>query len=436
MRQATPPFAQAPVDSGIRIDTLILIRWMAVAGQALTLLIVAFGLGFPFSYAGAGVTVAASALLNVALSFLYPRTARLVGAEALLHLGFDLVQLGVLLYLTGGLSNPFAVLLLVPVTVAATTLSLRATSVMAALALAILAALWAWSRPLPWAGPPPAMPPVYQLATFAAIGFTALFLAIYVLRVSLDARRWREALITTQAALEREAKMSELGALAAAAAHELGGPLGTIKLISKDLSAELSGDPDFGEDVALLGREAERCRQILKELGQRAEAEEAFPALALDALLLEIADLFADARVPVQISAKDQSGAARMPLVVRSAELRHGLLNLVDNAVRYARTAVTLGGGVDELGIFISVSDDGPGFPSELLRHLGGPFLGPSRSPRGGTGLGVFIATTLLERTGARLTFTNSDRGGAEVHISWPRGMIEAERVEEKEGIS
>jgi two-component system sensor histidine kinase RegB len=215
--------------------------------------------------------------------------------------------------------------------------------------------------------------------------------------------------------------MSALGSLAAAAAHELGGPLGTITLVARDLDASLAGDPDFGDDIRLLNQEVTRARDILASLAGRAEAEEPFPRLGLPALLHEVAEPFVNARVPVRV----KEGAA-VPVIRRSPELLHGLSNLIDNAVRHAATCVTLDGLADGSEIMVVVRDDGDGFDPDLLPVLGEPFLGPSRSRDGGTGLGVFISTTLLERTGARVVFGNAPEGGARVEIRWPRHHIEA----------
>ncbi|MEE4348955.1 MAG: ActS/PrrB/RegB family redox-sensitive histidine kinase [Pacificimonas sp.] len=416
MSSASPQIPAALGQPGVRVRTLVLIRWLAIGGQALTFLVVHFGLGFAFPYVGVALALLASTLLNLGLLYLYPRSSRLVGSEALLHLAFDLVQLGVLLFLTGGINNPFVVLAIVPVTVSATLLTKRATVALMALALVILLLLWGWAQPLPWDGEPPAMPFTYEVATFAALAFSICFIAGYVLQVSLEARRWQQALVTTQAVLERETKMSALGALAAAAAHELGGPLGTIKLIAKDLKTELAGDPDFGPDVDLLAAEADRCREILKGIAVRSERDAPFEEIHAHTLLHEIAASFNEPRVPMRISASDDP----LPPMTNSTELKHGLLNLVDNAVRFAETEVVLAAMSDTQRMAIFVEDDGPGFPGDLLPHLGEPYLGPSRSRGGGTGLGVFIATTLLGRTGARVRFRNRATGGARVEISWP----------------
>ena len=424
------PIPAALEQPGVRLRTLTTIRWMAIGGQSLTFLIVGFGLGFVFPYVAVALALAAAVILNLGLLSLYPRNARLVGMEALAHLAFDLVQLGVLLYLTGGINNPFSILMIVPVTVSATLLSARATVGLMAIAIGILALLWPLAQPLPWDGPPPEMPLTYEAASFAALAFCILFIAGYVLIVSRQARRWQEALVVTQAVLDRETKMSALGALAAAAAHELGGPLGTITLIAKDMNRALADDPEFGGDAALLMAEAERCRAILRELSVRAEAESPFPTLSIRTLLRDLAEA-AEGSPGAKI--RVASGPADAVEIAASPELRHGLLNLIDNARRHARGEVTLAATKDTDRVAIHVEDDGPGFPEDLLPRLGEPYLGPTHSRVGGTGLGIFIATSLLERTGANVRFRNSRAGGARVEVSWPAPGGAAEEEEEQD---
>jgi two-component system sensor histidine kinase RegB len=219
--------------------------------------------------------------------------------------------------------------------------------------------------------------------------------------------------------------MSALGSLAAAAAHELGGPLGTITLIARSLHDQLGDDPEFGDDIRLLESEAARSRGILVRIAKRAEAEDPFARLGLDVLLHEVAQSVAPTRVPVHVNAP-----APQPQVRRSPELLHGLQNLVANAVRHAGSAVELRAASSAADISITVLDDGAGFASDVLPHLGEPDLGPSHSGAGGTGLGIFIATTLIERTGGRLSFRNRSEGGAQVDVRWQRAHIEATEQE------
>ena len=421
-----PSIASAAFDRpGVRVRTLAALRWIAIGGQFATLLIVGLYLGYPLLWPSLLAAVLASAVLNIGLVTLYGRNARLQGRELTLHLAFDLVQAGVLLFLSGGLANPFAVLLIVPVTIAATLLPSRAMLILGTLALAILALLWLWARPLPWNGPPPDFPTTYRFGVAISLALAVGFLAIYLWLVSAEARDRARALVATESALTREAKMSALGSLAAAAAHELGGPLGTISLIAHSLSEQLGGDPEFGDDIRLLQSETARSRAILIRIARRAEAEDPFTKLGLDVLLHEVARSVQPARVPVHVVAP-----APQPMVRRSPELLHGLQNLVANAVRHAGSSVQLQTIVTAGDIGIAVVDDGAGFPAEMLPHLGEPDLGPSHSGAGGTGLGIFIATTLLERTGGRLAFRNRPQGGAQVDVRWPRAHIEADPEE------
>jgi two-component system sensor histidine kinase RegB len=421
-----PSIAAAAFDRpGVRIRTLAALRWIAISGQFVTLLFVGLYLQYPLLWPSLVAAVAASAVLNIGLTTLYPRNARLQGPDLALHLAFDLVQAGVLLFLTGGLTNPFAILLIVPVTIAATLLPARHMLGLGAMAAAILVVLWFWARPLPWTGPPLELPTIYRFGAAIALALAIGFLAIYLWMVSAEARDRARALVATEAALTREAKMSALGSLAAAAAHELGGPLGTITLIAHSLAEALGDDPDFGEDIRLLEAEAARSRSILVRIARRAEAEDPFAHLGLDVLLHEVVQSVAPTRVPVHVTAP-----APQPQVRRSPELLHGLQNLVANAVRHAGSAVELRATASPNEIGISVRDDGAGFAAEILPRLGEPDLGPSHSGAGGTGLGIFIATTLIERTGGRLAFRNHDGGGAQVDVRWPRPHIEAAQQE------
>lgn len=408
---------------GVRVRTLAGLRWLAVGGQMITLLFVGVYLGYPLRWLPLLAAVGASVVLNIGLMTLYGRNARLQGRDLVMHLAFDLLQAGALLFMTGGLANPFSVLLIVPVTIAATLLPAGAMALLGAMACALVLVLQLWALPLPWIGTPLAFPPVYQFGVATALTLAVGFLAIYLWMVSAEARDRARALVATEAALTRESRMAALGSLAAAAAHELGGPLGTITLVAHSLADQLGDDPDFGDDIRLLESEAKRSRGILIRIAQRAEAEDPFAQLGLDVLLHEVAHNVLPARVPVRVDAQGPQ-----PTVRRSPELLHGLSNLVANAVRHAGSAVDLRAITTPTEIGISVLDDGAGFSTEVLPRLGEPDLGPSHSGSGGTGLGIFIATTLIERTGGRLTFSNRARGGAQVDVRWPRAHIEAEK--------
>lgn len=414
---------------GVRVRTLLTIRWIAIVGQFMALVIVGLVLKYPLPIWPTLAAVAASVAVNLGSTLLHPAKAYLTGREATVHLAFDLLQLSVLLYLTGGLTNPFAVLILVPVTISSTLLSLRNTVFLFLLATACLTALSFSHLPLPWPGEPLTLPVAYRVGQWMALAFGMAFLTAYAWQVSAEGRRRQQALVATQTALAREQKMSELGSLAAAAAHELGGPLGTITLIARELDDQLGNDPDFGSDIRLLRDEAARCREILVGIARRAEAEQPFPVLPLDTLMNEVFQPFEGREIDLSVTYASGALTERRLTAARSPELMHGLANLVSNAVRHARTLVAAEIREDRDFVCLSIRDDGEGFDPDLLPRLGEPYLGPSRSGSGGTGLGIFIATTLLERTGATLTFANRAEGGAKVDICWPRRTFSAEET-------
>jgi two-component system sensor histidine kinase RegB len=234
MKMERPSIAASAFDRpGVRVRTLAGIRWIAILGQFTTLLVVGLWFGYPLPWGSLLAAVGASVILNFGLSTLYERTERMTGRELALHLSFDLIQAGVLLFLTGGLANPFSLLLIVPVTIAATLLTAREMAPLLALTLAVLVVIWLWAQPLPWNGPPPEFPLIYRVGDVIAYGLAIGFLAAYLWMVSAEARTRARALVATEAALTREARMNALGSLAAAAAHELGGPLGSIPISAR-----------------------------------------------------------------------------------------------------------------------------------------------------------------------------------------------------------
>lgn len=426
----------------VRLRTLVLIRWVAVAGQATALLIVHFVLGFKLPILSAMLAVGASALVNLWATLRRPPSARLDDREARLYLGFDLLQLGVLLYLTGGLTNPFAILVLAPVTVSATVLSRRSTIALSVLAVVIVVLLALFHLPLPWPDDGLRLRPLFILGLALALALSAVFIAVYVFSVAEEARRMSDALSATQMALAREQRVSALGALAAAAAHGLGSPLGTIAVIAKEIARDLPPDSPLRDDVDLLLSQSNRCREILAGLAARPEDTGGgpFTALPISALVDAAATPHRTDRVrlvidvaPAEADGEDGQGGGALdgtPVVPHSPEIVHGLGNLIQNATEFAASEVRIVIRWDEEHITVRILDDGPGFDPGLLDRLGEPYLSGGVEDRDGKaihmGLGVFIAQTLLERTGATLHFGNRAEGGAEVRVVWKRATLEA----------
>jgi two-component system, sensor histidine kinase RegB len=326
------------------------------------------------------------------------------------------------------LENPFSILILAPVTVAATVLSLRPVIALAVFAVAVITLLALWHLPLPWQTMPLDFPSELVLGLWTALVLATVFIGGYAWSVAEEARRLRDAVAATQLALAREQRVSAVGALAAAAAHELGSPLATIAVVAKELSHELPPDSPHAEDMQLLLSQSERCRQILAQLAHHPDEEGASPYTRLPiSALVEAAGMpYHDARVRL-IFATTGEPAEDEPLVRRSPEIMHGLNNLIQNAAQFARHEVSVTIHWDKTVVTVEVADDGPGFPAHLLGRLGEPYLSTRAGASNHMGLGIFIAQSLLERSGADLTFDNLVDGGANVVISWNRANLEAD---------
>jgi two-component system sensor histidine kinase RegB len=347
------------------------------------------------------------------------------------YLAFDIVQLTALLYLTGGLQNPFAFLLLAPVAVSATVLSLNSTVVLCSLALGCITVLAFWHFPLPWRGPAPALPPIYILGVWTALAIGILFFAAYTWRVAAEARRLSEALSATQLVLAREQQLSAVGALAAAVAHELGSPLGTIAVTAREISLDLPESSPLAEDVELLISETARCRDILAELAHNPARDNAlFSNVPMGSVIESAALVYRSETVTMDFDAlplPDWPNSPE-PRISSAPEIVHGIGNLVQNAVQFARDGVHITTRWSDTLVEVVIADDGPGFPPAVLERVGEPYMSV-RSETGGElenhmGLGIFIAQTLLSRTGATLAFSSTS-SGATVLIRWDRATLE-----------
>lgn len=416
----------------LRLDTLVRLRWLAVAGQSAAVAGVHFGAGFALPFGWCFAVIAISAWLNIALRIRFPLSHRLKDGPATALLAFDIVQLAALLYMTGGLQNPFAILFLAPVLISATALPPPRTLLLGALAAALATLLSLFHMPLPWSGPErPVLPAAYQFGNWAALVLGLAFTGIYAWRVAKEARDLSDALAATELVLAREQHLSQLDGLAAAAAHELGTPLGTIALVARELTRLAPPEGEMAEDIALLREQVERCRGILGKLSSLQD-EDAGPLdqLTLRLLIEEAAGPQRPFGVPFEIT---MTGEKPEPVCRRNPGMIYGLGNIVDNAVDFARSKVSIAAEWTPTLVLLTIADDGPGFPADVLLRAGEPYLtrGTAESRAGGgLGLGLFIAKTLLERGGAALEFSNrpSPETGARIRIAWPRALFEAER--------
>jgi len=416
-----------------RLRTLISLRWMAIAGQAGAVLFVNYGLGFDLPLAACLAAVGASAWLNVALMAVFPSQHLSSPAETAGQLAFDTVQLSVLIGLTGGLENPFLLMILAPVTVGASRLLPAYAGALALLALVCCGAMWFWGLDLPWVrGAPIDIPPLYQAGQLAAVGIGLIFFTVSAWRTGRDESHLVSALDAVQAVLAREQQLSALGALAAATAHELGTPLATIALVARELDRAMPKDSPHAEDIALMRSQVERCRDILSKLTSLG-AGYAGPLtdFAIGDLIEEVVAPHRAFGIEIDI---ELDGQAPEPMCRRNAGVLYGLGNLVENAVDHADTAVRVIARWDDREVLIRIEDDGPGFRSDLLPRLGEPYLHRRgrKAREGGLGLGLFIARTLLERSGAKIRFGNASppERGARAQALWARSDFETDRPE------
>ena len=416
----------------LRVRTLVTLRWMVAAGEAVLLLAMAIGLGLKAPYTLCFAVVGAGAWLNLMTGVASPGQRMFGDREAAAQLSADIAQMSALVFLTGGAGNPFMLMLIAPVTLAAATLPLRPVLLLGAFAALAAIVMAFYSLPLPVAN---GMSVVAQLsyrigaaiAVIAGLGLTAG----YVRQAAVESARMALALDVTQAVLAREQRLSALGALAAAAAHELGTPLATISIVAKELARNSPVGP-LKEDADLLITQAERCRDILFRLTRAPEATDAVHERM--SLLQVVQEAIApharrpDVRVEAVVSGPHGEPA---PEIWRLAEVLHALTAFVENAVDFAKSEILVTARFDPRHIAVEVRDDGPGFSPEVMTKLGEPYVTSRpgeamRSGHVGMGLGFFIAKTLLERTGALVDFRNGRRGGAVITARWRREAIEA----------
>jgi two-component system, sensor histidine kinase RegB len=430
-------------DSGLlRLRTLVRLRWLAVIGQALAVLVVHFVLDFKLPIGACLALIALSAWLNVFLTLRWRSGQRLASQPAGLLLGYDVLQLAGLLFLTGGLENPFAFLFLVPVTVSATSLPIRWTLALAVLAFSCSTVLAFYHLPLPWSAQDPlTLPPTYLAGMWAALVCGTVFSAIYARRIAEEARLMSSALSATEMVLAREQRLSALDGLAAAAAHELGTPLATIALVAKELKRELPKSSPHMEDIDLLVSQSVRCREILTRLAVPDQiSDHVYQQVTLQAMLEDLVAPLrgSDVIVSIDAAASDDKKQSAEPVFLRNPAITYGLGNVLENAIDFATTKVDVTARWNASTVIIVVSDDGPGFDQNIFDQLGDPFVttrpgyGADQEQEAGQhdgmGLGLFIAKTLLERSGASVVLSNAKHPlqGAMIQVAWPRVHIDA----------
>ncbi len=408
--------------------TLTILRYIAIFGQFFAINIVYFYLGLPFPIELSYAVIFFGLLTNIYLQFAI-KINQLKDFYSLIFLIYDLIQLSILLYLTGGIFNPFCFLLIIPSIVSSTFLSMGSTIILGMITSLLLFTISFFHLPLP--GEEMALlhfPDFYKTGIVISILIGLIFLSYFGIRFAGETKKRSEALNKLQEVISKEYELESLGGQAAAAAHSLGTPLATISVVAKELKKEIGKDKEFSKDIDLLISQTKRCSEILKQISRKQIEEDIFlSSIKFEDLLEEIINSFKEtsSKNIELIVHNDKNKIA----IQRTPEIIYGLRNFIGNAVKFSKSKVLISLRSDKKIIEIKINDDGPGIPEDIIQKIGEPYI-KSRSKElgsnSGLGLGSFLGKTLLERQGAKLLFRrNSELGGALVVLTWsPNNLI------------
>ena len=401
--------------------TLVTLRWIALIGQFAAINIVFFILGLDFPIHATYIIILIGILTNIYLQYRIKAT-QLKDLYSSLFLIFDLFQLGLLLYLTGGIHNPFTFLLIIPAIVSSTFLSMGTTIILGLLTLAVLILITFFHLPLPGTEEPLKFPEYYLIGIIISISIGLIFLSYFGIRFSGETKKRSEALNELQQTLSKEYELESLGGQAAAAAHSLGTPLATITVVAKELRKEIGESSRHTKDLDLLISQTKRCSEILKQISKKEITEDKFFSFTeFDILLSEIIESFKETSDKnIELYSSENNNSCK---IKRSPEIIYGLRNFIGNAIKFAKQNINISLKSNKYLVNILIEDDGPGFPDDIIKILGEPYIKSKSeeiSSKSGTGLGTFLGKTLLERKGANLDFGKSEKlQGAKVNISW-----------------
>ena len=401
--------------------TLVTLRWIALIGQFAAINIVFFILKLDFPIHATYIIILIGILTNVYLQYRIKAT-QLKDLYSSLFLTFDLFQLGLLLYLTGGIHNPFTFLLIIPAIVSSTFLSMGTTIILGLLTLAVLILITFFHLPLPGTEESLKFPEYYLTGIIISISIGLIFLSYFGIRFSGETKKRSEALNELQQTLSKEYELESLGGQAAAAAHSLGTPLATITVVAKELRKEIGESSRHTKDLDLLISQTKRCSEILKQISKKEITEDKFFSFTeFDILLSEIIESFKETSDKnIELYSSENNNSCK---IKRSPEIIYGLRNFIGNAIKFAKQYINISLKINKGQVNILIEDDGPGFPDDIIKILGEPYIKSKSheiSSKSGTGLGTFLGKTLLERKGANLDFGKSEKlQGAKVNISW-----------------
>ena len=403
-------------------NTLTALRYIAIFGQFIAINIVYYYLKLEFPINESYVVIFFGLLTNLFLQFRI-KVNQLKDTYASFFLLYDLIQLSILLYLTGGIFNPFSFLLIIPAIVSSTFLSMGTTITLSIITSFFLFLLSHFYLPLPGVDANIFnVPNFYKFGILASILIGLVFLSYFGIRFSGETKKRSEALNKLQEVIAKEYELESLGGQAAAAAHSLGTPLATISVVAKELKKEIGSNKEISKDIDLLISQTKRCSEILKKISKKQIEEDSFINLIkLEDLLEEIITSFKEtsSKKIVLLNKNDQNKIN----IQRTPEIIYGLRNFIGNAVKFSKSKIEVNLESDKKMIKIEINDDGPGIPEDIINIIGEPYIKSKSielSSNSGLGLGTFLGKTLLERQGANLKFkSNSNLGGALVVISW-----------------
>ena len=422
-------FLKFEEDLQLEKNTVVILRWIALLGQLISIYLVHFYLKFELPIIFCSITIFCGGLTNIFIQFNLKKK-QLSNLESTILLFYDVIQLAVLLFLTGGATNPFVVFLIVPAIISSTLLNLTSTIFLSFITVICLLILTFNYYPLPHSGDLHFHVPDYYInAIPTSLIIILVFLNYFGFRFGFEARKRGNALSKLESVLAKEQELDSIGHQAAAAAHSLGTPLSTITVVAKELKKEISKDPRFSEDIDLLLSQVKKCGEILKKISRREIVDDAYVSnITLQNLLYEIVESF-EQNSDKKINLNTNKIKNIIP-IRRSAELTYGIRNFIGNAVKFSKNNVFVDLiSENERDIIIKISDDGPGFPKDIFKIIGEPYISSKVSAlksKSGLGLGTFIGKTLLERKKANINFFNSKKKGAIVEISWKISDLKA----------
>jgi two-component system sensor histidine kinase RegB len=411
----------------ITLETLINIRWIAIVGQFFTVSVVEYFLKFEFPYFGTLTLIFLSALVNVYLEINKSKFLTINNFYATLSIFYDLVQLILLLFMTGGLSNPFSILIIVPTTISVTYLSRGSSQFIVTCSIIFLTVIAFYHMPLPYpVNESLVLPKYYNIGLWLSLGIGIIFLGNYAYQLGRDNRVRSTALSRLEEELTKEKVVNSVGGMAAAAVHELATPLATISLVSKELQKQLKDNSNIKEDINLLIEQSERCSSILKDIAQRKQKDEFIENISPKELINEI--VFSLNNISnKEINVENLNLNQRMKMT-KKTEISYALRNFIENSIKFAKNKINIEIDQNKKRTAITISDDGDGFNKDIIANLGQPYLHSDniKKNKKGMGLGVFISKSLLERCLAQVTFRNNKSlPGASVKIVWNNSQLE-----------